>query len=118
MTPIAETTTPFESLPPVVASPPLQQPTGVELPALPQFELPALLQFPGGVLNMQPPTVDESPTQLCDAFMPTAARADVYELHEHDEEDVLLSSWRLKQLALLVSSVAIPTTIQTTIAIA
>jgi hypothetical protein len=92
LTPIAETTTPFESLPPVVASPPLQQPTGVELPALPQFELPALLQFPGGVLNMQPPTVDESPTQLCDAFMPTAAGADVYDLHEHDEEEVLLSS--------------------------
>jgi hypothetical protein len=51
LTPVAETTTPFESSPPVVASPPLQQHTGVELPALPLFELPALLQFPGGVLN-------------------------------------------------------------------
>ena len=29
LTPVAETTTPFESSPPVVASPPLQQPTGV-----------------------------------------------------------------------------------------
>ena len=96
LTPVAETTTtPFESSPPVVASPPLQQPTGVELgvelPALPPFELPALLQFPGGVLNTQPPTaqpptVDVSPTQLCDAG------ADVYELHEYDEEEVLLSS--------------------------
>ncbi len=77
----------------MVASPPHQQPTGVELPALPPFELPALLQFPGGVLNTQPPsTVDVSPTQLCDDFMPTAASADVYELHEHDEEEVLLSS--------------------------
>ena len=92
LTPVAETTTPFESSPPVVASPPLQQPTGVELPALPQFELPALLQFPGGVLNTQPPTVDELPTQLCDAFMPTVAGADVYDLHEHDEEEVVLSS--------------------------
>ena len=92
LTPVAETTTPFESSPPVVASPPLQQPTGVELPALLPFELPALLQFPGGVLNTQPPTVDVSPTQLCDAFMPTAAGADVYEFHEHAEEEVLLSS--------------------------
>ena len=92
LTPVAETTTPFESLPPVVASPPLQQPTGVKLPALPPFELPALLQFPGGVLNTQPPTVDVSPTQLCDAFMPTAAGADDYALHEHDEDEVLLSS--------------------------
>ena len=91
--PVAETTTPFESSPPVVASPPLQQPTtGVELPALPPFELPALLQFPGGVLNTQPPTVDISPTQLCDAFMPTAAGADNYVLNEHDEDEVLLSS--------------------------
>ena len=92
LTPVAETTTPFESSPPVVASPPLQQPTGVELPALQPFELPALLQFPGGVLNTQPPTVDVSPTQLCDAFMPTAASDELYALHEHDEDEVLLSS--------------------------
>ena len=43
-------------------------------------------------MNTQPPTVDVSPTQLCDAVMPTAADAEVYELHEHDEEEVLLSS--------------------------
>ena len=76
----------------MVASPPLQQPTGVELPALPPFELPALLQFPGGVLNTQPPTVNVSPMQLCDAVMPKTSDAEVYSLHEHDEEEVLLSS--------------------------
>jgi len=54
--PVAET--PFESSPPVVASPVLQQPTGVKLPALLQFKLPAILQFPIGMLNTQPPTVD------------------------------------------------------------
>jgi hypothetical protein len=74
----------------VVPLPALQQePTGVELPALPQFELPALLQFPGGVLNTQPPTVDKSPN----ALMPTAAPGGgVYDLHEHDEDEVVLSS--------------------------
>jgi hypothetical protein len=92
LTPIAETT-PFESSPPVVPSLPLQQePTRVELPALPQFELSALLQFPGGVLNTQPPTVDKSPTQQCDALMPTAAGGGVYDLHKHDEDEVVLSS--------------------------
>ncbi len=88
LTPIAET--PYESSPPVVASPALQQPTGVELPALLQFKLPALLQFPGGVLNMQPPTVDKSPMQLCDALLSTAAGDDVYE--QHNEEELVLSS--------------------------
>jgi hypothetical protein len=78
----------------VVPSLPLQQePTGVELPALPQFELPALLQYPGGVLNMQPPTVDKSPMQLSDALMPTtAAGGGVYDLHKHDKDKVVLSS--------------------------
>jgi len=68
--------TPFESLPPVVASPALQQPTGVKLPALLQFELPAIMQFPIGVLNTQPPTVDKSPMQVCDALLSTAAGND------------------------------------------
>ena len=78
LTTVAET--PFESSPLVVASPALQQPTGVELPALLQFKLPALLQFPGGVLNTQPPTVDKLPMQVCDALLSTAAGNDVYEL--------------------------------------
>jgi hypothetical protein len=68
--------TPFESLPPVVASPALQQPTGVKLPALLQFELPAIMQFPIGVLNTQPPTVDKLPMQVCDALLSTMAGND------------------------------------------
>jgi len=88
LTTIAET--PFESSPPVVASLALQQPTGVELPALLHFKLPAIMQFPIGVLNMQPPTVDKSPTQVCDALLSTAAGNDVYERHE--EEELVLSS--------------------------
>ncbi len=72
----------------MVASPALQQPTGVEGPALLQLELPALLQFP---LNMQPSTVDTSPMQLCDALLSTAKGGDiVYDLH--DEEELVLSS--------------------------
>jgi hypothetical protein len=88
LTPVAET--PLESSPPVVPLPALQQePTGVELPALPQFELLALLQYPGGVLNTQTPTVDKSPN----ALMPTAAPGGgVYDLHVHDEDEVVLSS--------------------------
>jgi hypothetical protein len=89
LTPVAET--PFLSSPPVVASPALQQPTGVELPTLLQFKLPALLQFPGGVLNTQPPTVDKLPMQLCDALLSTTKRGDdVYD--QHDEEELVLSS--------------------------
>ena len=75
LTTIAET--PFESLPPVVASLALQQPTGVKLPALLQFTLPKIMQFPIEVLNTQPPTVDKLPTQVCDALPSTAAGNDV-----------------------------------------
>ena len=89
MTPVAKT--PFEASPPVVASLALQQPTGVKPPALLQFKLPALQQFPGGVLNTQPPTVHRLSTQLCDALLvSTAAGGDVYE--QHNEEERVLSS--------------------------
>ena len=88
LTTVVETS--FESLPPVVASPALQQPTRVELQALLQFNLPAIMQFPIGVLNTQPPTINKLPTQLCDALLSTAAGGDVYERHE--EEDLVLSS--------------------------
>jgi len=88
LTTIAET--PFKSSPLVVASPALQQPTGVELSALLQFKLPAIMQFPVGVLNTQPPTVDKLPTQVCDALLSTAAGNDVYKWHE--EEELVLSS--------------------------
>ncbi len=81
LTTVAET--PFESSPPVVASPALQQPTGVKLPAL--------LQFPVEVLIEQPPTVDKMPTQVCDALLSTAAAGnDVYE--QHEEEELVQSS--------------------------
>jgi len=78
LTTVAET--PFESSPLVVASPALQQPTGVKLPALLQFKLPAIQQFPVGVLNTQSSTVDKLPMQVCDALLSTAAGNDVYEL--------------------------------------
>ena len=68
----------------MVASLTLQQPTGVKLPALLQLKLPAILQFPVGVLNTQPPTVDKLPTQVCDALLLTATGNDVYEWHKED----------------------------------
>ncbi len=74
----------------MVASPGLQEPTGVKVPALLQFNLPAIMQFPVGVLNTQPPTVDKLPMQVCDALLSTAAGNDVYEWHE--EEEIVLSS--------------------------
>ncbi len=91
--------TPFESLPPVVASPALQQSTGVELPAL--------LQFPVEVLNEQPPaTVDKTPTQECDALLSTVASGnDIYERHKEEElvqssndEEVVKSTCAASQL--------------------
>jgi len=97
LTTVAET--PFKSSPPVVASPALQQPTGVELPAL--------LQFPVEVLNEQPPaTADKTPTQVCDALLSTAAAGnDVYERHEEeelvqssDDEEVVKSTCAASQL--------------------
>ena len=48
------------------------------------------MQFPIGMLHTHPPTVDKSPTQVCDALLSTAAGNDVYERHE--EEELVLSS--------------------------
>jgi len=110
LTPIAET--PFESSPPVVASPALQQPTGVELPAL--------LQFPIEVLNEQPPSIKRQrryvtlfyyqPRPQVMTFMSSTRRRSLFNLPT-------MKKW-LNQLALRVSYVAIQITIQTTIAIA
>jgi hypothetical protein len=84
----------------VVASLALQQPTGVELPAL--------LQFPVKVLNEQPPvTVDKMPMQECDALLSTTAASgnDIYERHEEeelvqssDDEEVVKSTCAASQL--------------------
>jgi len=83
----------------VVASPALQQSTGVELPAL--------LQFPVEVLNEQPPaTVDKTPTQECDALLSTVASGnDIYERHKEEElvqssndEEVVKSTCAASQL--------------------